>query len=220
MEFFRNPNIDWLGQKWRFLGFSLIFSIAGILSMSFWHGVPLGVDFKGGTLVYVKFTQAPHEDTVRAATDKAGLKDARIQRYGDPRNNEILIGLEQRQTLDHPRSALPITELSEDHQTLLEKRMSIAVLRCATAGLAVISHAVRYLPMIIESDESLQRILIERDRRLELTFVAIEIRQVREEDCQSAGISNIAENIGALAVAFPSDAVRAAGPLDVSEILK
>jgi preprotein translocase subunit SecF len=96
VELFRGINIDWLGKKWYFLGFSLIFSVAGILSMLAWHGVPLGVDFKGGTLVYVKFTDTPHEDTVRAATDRAGLKDARIQRYGDPKNNEILIGLEQR----------------------------------------------------------------------------------------------------------------------------
>ena len=98
MELFRGINIDWLGKKWYFLGFSLIFSVAGVLSMLFWHGIPLGVDFKGGTLVYVKFTQAPHEDAIRAATDRAGLKDARIQRYGDPRNNEVLIGLEQRAT--------------------------------------------------------------------------------------------------------------------------
>jgi preprotein translocase subunit SecF len=98
VELFRNINVDWLSKKWYFLGFSLIFSVAGVLSMLFWHGVPLGVDFKGGTLVYVKFTQAPHEDAIRAATARAGLKDARIQRYGDPANNEVLIGLEQRAT--------------------------------------------------------------------------------------------------------------------------
>jgi len=98
VELFRNVNIDWLGKKWYFLGFSLIFSVAGVLSMLFWHGVPLGVDFKGGTLVTVKFTSAPNEDAIRAATDRAGLKDARIQRFGDPRNNEVLIGLEQRAT--------------------------------------------------------------------------------------------------------------------------
>ena len=126
MELFRNVNIDWLGKKWYFLGFSLIFSIAGVLSMLFWHGVPLGVDFKGGTLVYVKFTQAPHEDAIRAATDRAGLKDARIQRYGDPRNNEVLIGLEQRATneaaLDAGKnaiiSALEPADAPQDKQDL------------------------------------------------------------------------------------------------------
>jgi len=53
MEFFRNPNIDFLGKKWYFIAFSLVFSVAGVLSMLFWHGLPLGIDFRGGTLVYV-----------------------------------------------------------------------------------------------------------------------------------------------------------------------
>ncbi len=33
MELFRGVNVDWLGKKWYFLGFSLIFSVAGIISM-------------------------------------------------------------------------------------------------------------------------------------------------------------------------------------------
>ena len=33
MELFRSANIDWLGKKWYFLGFSLIFSVAGLMSM-------------------------------------------------------------------------------------------------------------------------------------------------------------------------------------------
>ena len=66
MELFRNPNIDFLGKKWYFLAFSLVFSVAGALSMIFWHGVPLGVDFRGGTLVYVKFNNTPDDNKIRA----------------------------------------------------------------------------------------------------------------------------------------------------------
>ena len=65
MELFRNTNIDFLGKKWYFLAFSLIFSVAGICSMLFWHGIPLGVEFRGGTLVYVKFAQTPDLDQIR-----------------------------------------------------------------------------------------------------------------------------------------------------------
>jgi preprotein translocase subunit SecF len=65
VEFFRNPNIQFLKYKWYFLAFSLIFSVAGVLSMLFWHGIPLGVDFRGGTLVYVKFVQKPNENPIR-----------------------------------------------------------------------------------------------------------------------------------------------------------
>jgi len=98
VEFFRNPNIDFLGKKWYFLAFSLVFSVAGVLSMLFWHGVPLGVDFRGGTLVYVKFSHAPNDNAIRAAMDRAGLHNARIQRYGSVANNEVLIALEEKET--------------------------------------------------------------------------------------------------------------------------
>ena len=96
MEFFRNPNIDFLGKKWYFLAFSLVFSVAGIFSMLFWHGIPLGVDFRGGTLVYVKFSHPPNDTTIRAALEKVGLRQARIQSV--PANNEVLIDLDVRET--------------------------------------------------------------------------------------------------------------------------
>ena len=98
MEFFRNPNIDFLGKKWYFLAFSLVFSVAGLLSMMFWHGIPLGVDFRGGTLVYVKFSHAPNNDSIRAALDKIGLHNAKIQGYDRPENNEVLIDLAEQET--------------------------------------------------------------------------------------------------------------------------
>jgi len=98
VEFFRNPNIDFLGKKWYFLAFSLIFSVAGILSMLFWHGIPMGVDFRGGTLVYVKFSHPPDDKAIRAAMDRAGLHNARIQTYGPAQNNEVLIDLAEQET--------------------------------------------------------------------------------------------------------------------------
>jgi preprotein translocase subunit SecF len=98
VELFRNTNIDFLGKKWYFLAFSLIFSVAGLLSIFFWHGIPFGVDFKGGTLVYVKFAETPDLNQIRAAMDRAGLKDPKIQSYGEAGSNEVLVQLEQRQT--------------------------------------------------------------------------------------------------------------------------
>lgn len=98
MEFFRNTNIDFLGKKWYFLTFSLIFSVAGVLSMAFWHGVPLGVDFRGGTLVYVKYAHTPDPSAIHNEIESAGLKNARVQRYGQPGNNEVLIALDIQET--------------------------------------------------------------------------------------------------------------------------
>jgi len=93
VEFFRNPNIDFLSKKWYFIAFSLVFSVAGVLSMLFWHGIPLGIDFRGGTLVYVKYTHTPDLNSVRRQMDRVGLHNARLQSLGGAASNEILIDL-------------------------------------------------------------------------------------------------------------------------------
>lgn len=95
MELFHDVKIDWLGKKWYFLGFSLIFSVAGVLSLLFWHGLPQDVDFRGGTVVRVKFDHQPDLDRIRAAADKAGLKDVRIQTISGAQaaGNEVIIAL-------------------------------------------------------------------------------------------------------------------------------
>lgn len=100
MELFHGVNVDWLGKKWYFLGFSLIFSVAGIISMCVHYAhigspVPLSVDFKGGTQVQVQFQQAPDLARIRQALAAAGIRDATAVNYDEPKNNEVLISLPQ-----------------------------------------------------------------------------------------------------------------------------
>src|SRR6185437_15475606 len=66
--------------------------------MLFWHHIPLGIDFRGGTLVYVKYTHTPDDNRVRADMDRAGLHNVRIQRYGGVESNEILVDLPLQET--------------------------------------------------------------------------------------------------------------------------
>jgi preprotein translocase subunit SecF len=98
VEFFKNVNVDWMAKKWYFLSFSLVVTVAGLLSIFFWHGIPLGIDFKGGTIVYVQFNQHTDPGPIRSAVEKAGVKDARIQEYGPAANNQFIIGLEEKET--------------------------------------------------------------------------------------------------------------------------
>ena len=72
MEFFKSANIDFLGKKWYFIAFSLVFSVAGVLSMAFWHGIPLDIDFRGGTQVSVKFSHPPNVSAVHQTMDRIG----------------------------------------------------------------------------------------------------------------------------------------------------
>ena len=124
MEFFRNTNIDFLGKKWYFLTFSLIFSVAGIISMGHrWattgSPVPLGVDFRGGTLVYVKYSHTPDPAAIHDEIDHAGLKNARVQRYGQASNNEVLIALDIQETSeqDLSKGKDQIKQALESHAT-------------------------------------------------------------------------------------------------------
>jgi preprotein translocase subunit SecF len=106
VELFRNSNIDWLGKKWYFLGFSLVFSIAGVLSMLFWHGVPRGVDFKGGTLVYVSFPTPPSEDSIRQALDAGHVRNYTVQRISSvgassAAANQVVISVPEQSDSNH-----------------------------------------------------------------------------------------------------------------------
>ena len=62
--------------------------------MLFWHGIPRGVDFKGGTQITVQFSTTPNEDHIRAALEAGHIRDWRIQRIseagGKAGNNEII----------------------------------------------------------------------------------------------------------------------------------
>ena len=118
MEFFRGVNVNWLGWKWYFLSFSLIFSVAGVAKMSYnWvhtidgmHSpVPLSVDFRGGTQVEVQFEQAPDLNQIRAAIDATGIRDARITTFGEAANREALVSLPEQMnenTLDAGRAQI------------------------------------------------------------------------------------------------------------------
>jgi len=96
MEFFHEPKIDWMGKKWYFIGLSLALALAGLASIAIHRGLVYGIDFRGGTLVYVKFAQAPDVDAIRKRLDAEGLRNATIQPYGASTQHEAIIGLDLR----------------------------------------------------------------------------------------------------------------------------
>ena len=99
MEFFHEPKIDWMGKKWYFIGLSIPLLLAGLTSMAVKRGLAYGIDFRGGTLVHVKFTTAPNLDRIRAeGLDRQGLKDATLQQYGPASDHEVVIGLDLKNT--------------------------------------------------------------------------------------------------------------------------
>ncbi|MGO8818658.1 MAG: protein translocase subunit SecF [Terriglobia bacterium] len=98
MEFFHEPKIDWMGIKWYFISLSLALALTGIVSMIVHHGLVYGIDFRGGTLVYVKFAQVPKVDALRHELDKQNLRNATIQPYGPASDHAVIVGLDLQTT--------------------------------------------------------------------------------------------------------------------------
>jgi preprotein translocase subunit SecF len=96
MEFFRSTNIDFLGKTKYFLVLSAVLIGAGLVSLIRQGGPAYGIDFRGGTLVYVKFRQEPPLDQVRSSLRTEGLGDSQIQRIGPSFEHEVVIGVEQK----------------------------------------------------------------------------------------------------------------------------
>ena len=88
MQIFKNANYDFIKWRWHALILSSVLIIGGFLLMLARGGMPLGIDFTGGTLVVVKFDKPVHEDTVRKALDVLP-GDKVVQQYGDPKLNEV-----------------------------------------------------------------------------------------------------------------------------------
>jgi len=93
MDFLKNPNFNFIQWRWHALVLSLVVVLSG-LAVIVTRGLPLGIDFSGGTLIVVKFEQEVAEDAVRSSLE-AIEGDKVIQPYGDASEHEWLIRLPQ-----------------------------------------------------------------------------------------------------------------------------
>ena len=86
MRILTNVNVDWLRWRWHALVVSwlLILAGGGLIAA---RGLPLGIDFSGGTLIVVRFEQTVSEDTIRGAI--AGNEEI-VQSYGDAPNEKMI----------------------------------------------------------------------------------------------------------------------------------
>ncbi|HZE70557.1 MAG TPA: protein translocase subunit SecF [Pyrinomonadaceae bacterium] len=91
VQIFKDVKIDWLANRRIFIAVSVLLMLAGLGSAIFrqakhpngTEAFNLGVDFKGGTVVTVRFKQRPSAEAIRDVLFNAGLKDAIIQPVTD-----------------------------------------------------------------------------------------------------------------------------------------
>jgi preprotein translocase subunit SecF len=96
MHIFKNTAFDFLKWRWHAIGLSWLLIIAGIVTLAT-KGIPLGIEFAGGTAVIVQFDQPVSVQQVRGALDKslARGQDIVVQTYGDPGQRQVMIRVPQ-----------------------------------------------------------------------------------------------------------------------------
>jgi len=101
MEFFRGVNLDWMGKAKYFVALSLTLLVIGAVSIIRQGGLREGIDFRGGTLVYVRFASTPPLDQLRKSLSDAGMKNSTLQQISSgeigaaSKSHDVVIGLEQ-----------------------------------------------------------------------------------------------------------------------------
>jgi preprotein translocase subunit SecF len=97
MHIFHNTNFDFLRWRWHAIVLSWVVIIAGIV-VGMTRGVPLGLEFAGGTQVIAQFDKTPSIEMVRQALDRnypAGGENVVVQSYGDPSQRQVMIRVPQ-----------------------------------------------------------------------------------------------------------------------------
>src|SRR6266571_6407814 len=89
IEIFRDVRVNWLGKRKIYLAVSGSVMLLGLISLVAKHGFRYGVDFKGGTVVQVRFHEKPDIEKIRQLLRENGAPDSQPQeRVG---TNEIII---------------------------------------------------------------------------------------------------------------------------------
>jgi preprotein translocase subunit SecF len=121
MALFQNANYDFIKWRWHALALSAVIIIAGVV-FGVTRGVPLGIDFSGGTVMVVQFAQPVSDDQVRTALVAAIPGEQVIQSYGDASANQKQI-------------RLPMSGESEEAQSLEQGAQAVvAALKNANLG--------------------------------------------------------------------------------------
>ncbi|MCX7984970.1 MAG: protein translocase subunit SecF [Bacteroidetes bacterium] len=124
MRLIKKTKINFLAKRKLFYTISSIFVLIGIASIIF-GGLELGIDFRGGTELIVRFTSPVDVAPIRSALVKVGLGRSEIKQYGDDRTYLIRTTEQAEGTLiaDKIKNALQQSFVSNTFEVLREEKI-------------------------------------------------------------------------------------------------
>jgi preprotein translocase subunit SecF len=94
VEIFKKVSIDWIGKKWYFFGLSWVLVALGIVGYFVRGGLAYGIDFTGGTIIYLKFNRTPNLDLIRKSLRPEAMAPPLIQTYDVPEKNTVQVRMQ------------------------------------------------------------------------------------------------------------------------------
>src|SRR5262245_26397542 len=95
VELFGKLKINWLGRRTLFFAISIALLLVGMISLLVKGQFRYGVDFRGGTIVYVRFAEPVNIDRVRELLREGGVANSTPQELRNTGSNDILIEFEE-----------------------------------------------------------------------------------------------------------------------------
>src|SRR5687768_790239 len=98
MKLFQNTNFDFIRWRWHAIALSALIIGAGIV-MAVTRGVPLGVDFSGGTIVVLDFEKPTTDQQVRSAVEPLPGEES-VQSTGPADDHQVQVRLPLREGME------------------------------------------------------------------------------------------------------------------------
>jgi preprotein translocase subunit SecF len=115
MQLFKTPNIRFLRYKYVALAVTGLIVLAGVLNITVFHGLKLGVDFGEGTLLRIMLKAPTTEGHIRDLLQTVGLGKSQVQKIGDTGREFQIRALESAGTTASDQDQL------EAHEALADK---------------------------------------------------------------------------------------------------
>lgn len=93
VELFKGIKVDWLGKRKLFFFISIVLLVIGMTSLIVKGEFRYGMDFKGGTLVRVRFNEVVDAGAIRALLPNANIQEIRSEQTGT--GSEFQVELEK-----------------------------------------------------------------------------------------------------------------------------